>query len=354
MRLIHTTTYRFREFNDRDAPPYAILSHTWGDEEVTFQDMARGLLTRTSGGKKTAQTCRLASEMGIEYAWVDTCCIDKSSSAELTETINSVFEYYARADICFVYLADLATETSFQHGIGDCRWIRRGWTLQELIAPKKINFYDQNWNFRDAKHERLGRELSAATEIPVGLLLMQVPISQYSIAQRLSWAARRETTRLEDTAYCLLGLLEVNMPLIYGEREMAFQRLQEEVINRTNDLTIFAWNPTPPDLKHEYCTIFASSPAAFHEFRNAKSFPIWGFNNAEFSLTNKGLRMENTLIRTSIVPAGGRDKCPYALLVGGLVEDGCVGRSFASPSKKLGPAFMPASLETFFSLRSKT
>jgi hypothetical protein len=137
MRLINTTTLQLEDFTLRDVPPYAILSHTWGADEVTFQDMkaCKPDLNTEHGYTKIVETCRLALEQGLGYAWVDTCCIDKSSSAELTESINSMFGYYARSSICFAYLVDLQPGMS-EESMHACRWFTRGWTLQELIAPR--------------------------------------------------------------------------------------------------------------------------------------------------------------------------------------------------------------------------
>jgi len=296
-------------------PPYAILSHTWETDEVTFQDMASPYLPPKSGYTKITETCRLALEMDIEHAWVDTCCIDKSSSAELTESINSMFQWYENAAVCYVYLADLHPGTEFRDGIDKCRWINRGWTLQELIAPRNVYFYDRAWTLRGVKGI-FGRELSDATGIPVEILFMQHKISQYSVAQRISWASRRDTTRVEDAAYCLLGVLGVNIPLIYGEGSMAFRRLQEEVVKRNNDLTVFAWNPTQSEHISEHCSLLAASPAAFIHSRDIVPWKIYHYN-PEFAITNKGLRVEDYLYG---IPASTSDEqqtgSEYVLLVG--------------------------------------
>jgi hypothetical protein len=143
MRLINTSTGRFEEFIGRNIPKYAILSHTWEEEEVSFKDTSDPSCKSKKGYSKIAMTCRLAAEAGLGYAWVDTCCIDKSSSAELTEAINSMFQWYGRAAICYVYFSDMVPSASLETGLQGCRWFTRGWTLQELIAPKKIDFFDQ-------------------------------------------------------------------------------------------------------------------------------------------------------------------------------------------------------------------
>ncbi|KAK0634270.1 heterokaryon incompatibility protein-domain-containing protein [Bombardia bombarda] len=295
MRLINAQTLQFDEFFEPSIPGYVILSHTWDDGEVTFQDMAT--TTRPipkKGYRKVIETCFLARQMGIGYVWVDTCCIDKTSSAELTESINSMFRWYKNALVCVAHLADLEASVELKDGIAKCRWSTRGWTLQELIAPQIIIFYDKNWCERGSKDD-FCEELSAATQVPESVLLDPDLISKYSIAQRMSWASERATTRTEDMAYCLFGIFEVNMPLIYGEGgTRAFQRLQKEIIKYSNDTTIFAWNPTAAELSHEHCLIFASCPKAFTGSHSIIPRSMQDYN-PEFSITNKGLRIQDRL-----------------------------------------------------------
>ncbi|GJC85165.1 vegetative incompatibility protein HET-E-1 [Colletotrichum liriopes] len=252
MRLLHTTRLEVVYFA-ADVPPYAILSHTWDDEEVTFQDVqSSGTAKQMRGYAKLEESCSLASGEGFEYIWVDSCCIDKTSSAELSEAINSMFRWYREAQICYAYLSDVSsmrfslrlTDTqdvySIAEDIRSSRWFTRGWTLQELIAPKGIHFYNQNWSFigtRDDSAEVLATVTSIPESILIGGELSWTPINQ-----RMHWAASRQTTRPEDIAYCLLGIFDVHMPLIYGEgRQKAFRRLQEEIIKTSEDLTIYLW-----------------------------------------------------------------------------------------------------------------
>ncbi|KAE9371714.1 HET-domain-containing protein, partial [Stipitochalara longipes BDJ] len=231
MRLLDTKTLELREFFMSDVPPYAILSHTWSDDEVTFQEMSSPTRSSKKGFDKIAKTCRLARWDGVDFAWVDTCCIDKSSSAELSEAINSMYQWYLNADYCYIYLEDLdpnlPTNARPEEWLPHCRWLTRGWTLQELLAPKiakNVKFFDMDWRYRGTKLN-LGDALSEYTGIPLSVLTGGIAPSRYSVASRMSWAARRRTTRLEDTAYCLLGLFDVNMPLLYGEGTKAFRRL---------------------------------------------------------------------------------------------------------------------------------
>lgn len=176
---------------------------------------------------------KLAADAGIRYAWVDTCCIDKSSSAELTEAINSMYRWYQRSAICYAYLSDLSPSDSLNIALPSCRWFTRGWTLQELIAPTEMRFFDRSWIDRGSK-ESLCTKLSAITAIDTKVLRHELPLSSIAIAQRMSWAAKRETTRIEDRSYSLFGLFGVH-------KETAFRRLQEEIIKSTLDMSIFAW-----------------------------------------------------------------------------------------------------------------
>lgn len=233
-------------------PPYAILSHTWGDGEATFQDFADPkAAVLAKGFAKIKYTCRRARQNGMGYAWVDTCCIDKTSSAELTEAINSMFQWYASSAVCYAYLADLgpndAVDTAKPASEFACsRWFTRGWTLQELIAPQIVKFYDRDWKFRGTK-AGLSRAVSAVTGIDEEVLRDSSTLFGIPVARKMSWAAGRQTTRLEDIAYSLLGIFNMNMAMLYGEGEKAFIRLQEEIVKETNDLTIFAWQAVKTD-----------------------------------------------------------------------------------------------------------
>lgn len=240
MRLIHGETLRLEEFTDNHIPPYAILSHTWGLEEVTFHEMKvdlpkearRSLISdsKEESYRKIEYCCAQASKDGLTYSWVDTCCIDKSSSSELSEAINSMFRWYSNAAICYAYLSDVSLTTK---GI-QSRWFSRGWTLQELIAPRNIKFYTMKWEFIGTK-QSLCKSIAGITGIDEETLLDPTSLSSASVGHKMSWAAKRQTTRTEDVAYCLMGIFDVNMPLLYGEGEKAFIRLQEEIIKENDD-----------------------------------------------------------------------------------------------------------------------
>lgn len=296
MRLINTNTRAFEEFNGRSIPQYAILSHTWEEDEITFKDMECGSARylEKKGYRKIEMTCRLAAAEGLRYAWIDTCCIDKSSSAELTESINSMFRWYKRSAKCYVYLSDLevGSDQPWQPRLEHCRWWTRGWTLQELIAPSQVDFFDQEWSFCSAKKDCLDI-LSAISGVSVDILRHARPLSSVSVAQRMSWTAKRQTTRIEDTAYCLLGIFGINMPLLYGEEEKAFLRLQEEILKTQMDLSILAWTMPGPeyDRKDEvhYAGALAQSPSWFHQ--SAHLTHLADQIVLEFSISNKGIQL---------------------------------------------------------------
>ncbi|PWY73415.1 HET-domain-containing protein, partial [Aspergillus eucalypticola CBS 122712] len=279
MRLINVQTYRLEEFSEEQLPPYAILSHTWGSDqdEVSFRDITKRSTERASANHwpiKFEGCCEQAAKDDLEYVWIDTCCIDKSNSVELSEAINSMFRWYRKARICYAYLSDVTDESveANPHMVSEfsgSRWFKRGWTLQELLAPRNVQFYNATWTLLGSKTDmKILRLIQKETGIP-RLFLRGEALTNASIAQRMSWASGRTTKRKEDIAYCLLGIFGIMMPMIYGEGDRAFIRLQEELIKRTRDASIFAWglpSETPAPVHFEDITsagLFATSPADF-------------------------------------------------------------------------------------------
>ncbi|KAE9364765.1 HET-domain-containing protein, partial [Stipitochalara longipes BDJ] len=281
MRLINTRTGLLEDFIGDNIPVYAILSHTWEEDEISFQEFQRftdpdfahdpkTILGRAKAGYIKIQGCvQLAISKRIPYIWVDTCCIDKTSSADLTESINSMYQWYADSKVCFAYLVDVE---AYEHGVKrhaweESRWFTRGWTLQELIAPREVEFYCHSWRFLGTK-DSLSHKLSKVTGIHTKVLRSN-DLSSISVAQKMFWASQRRTTRKEDMAYCLLGLFDINMPLLYGEGESAFLRLQEHIAASSTDHSIFAWGvPARGAVGEElrsYRGIFARSPADFSQ-----------------------------------------------------------------------------------------
>jgi len=247
MRLINVDTYKVDEFFGDRIPPYAILSHCWVDgEEVSFQDIQNLNEAKLKRGfNKIKECCRQAKDEGLSYAWVDTCCIDKTSSAELSEAINSMFAWYSASEVCYAYLEDVESRDAFEKRIDrffvDIRWFSRGWTLQELIAPFELVFFTKNWD-RAGSRDLFQSAIHRITGIPPGVLDRSVALEDISAATRMKWASRRTTSRQEDQAYCLLGIFDVRIPLLYGEGGLAFQRLQEEILRVTHDQTIFLYD----------------------------------------------------------------------------------------------------------------
>ncbi|KEF63732.1 uncharacterized protein A1O9_01710 [Exophiala aquamarina CBS 119918] len=247
MRLLNTLTLELVEFFESDIPEYAILSHTWESEEIAFKEMKGRSPTcqQKKGYQKIQSACAYANKNGYQYIWIDTCCIDKRSSSELSEAINSMYRWYEDAKICYAYLTDVPSDDRIQDAdshFRNSRWFTRGWTLQELIAPQTVHFISQDWKFIDTR-VCLRMLISEITSIPVICLRDPALCAYTSIATRMSWASGRNCSRGEDSAYCLLGLFNVNMPLLYGEGDVkAFVRLQEEVIKTSDDRSIFIWS----------------------------------------------------------------------------------------------------------------
>jgi hypothetical protein len=304
MRLLHAERIQPISFDGNIIPPYAILSHTWEGDEVSFQDIHSPDAAFKAGYAKIRHACQETVRRGLEYVWVDTCCIDKTSSAELSEAINSMFRWYQEATICFAYLSDVPDGTdvdSPESVFSRSRWFSRGWTLQELLAPRELEFFSSNWRRLGSKNV-LSKQTSDITGVGEGFIIRVNRLSEASIAKRMSWASRRKTTRTEDLAYCLLGIFGINMPLLYGEGERAFIRLQEEIMKTSDDQTLFAWeyedSATRSQLRRFTYSPFARSPAVF---KNSGQFIPDELNETTtpYAITNKGLQINLPIISLS-------------------------------------------------------
>lgn len=285
---------KLEEFCGANIPKYAILSHTWGDDELSFQDFEQPHASTEPGYHKIQDTAVLVRETtpSVNYIWIDTCCIDKSNSSELSEAINSMFRWYKESVVCYAYLSDLSPEVSTEHGMPGCRWFTRGWTLQEPIAPKTLIFYDKSWSKRGSKRS-LGSLIRNITGIDEEILCESGSLPTCSVAMKMSWASGRNTTRIEDMAYCLLGIFDINMPLLYGEGHKAFLRLQEAIAEQTDDMSLFAWRPLRDNENGR--GIFARTPEEFKWCRHVRSLS-WAAEIADLTMTNKGLRIATRLI----------------------------------------------------------
>ncbi|KAK0620827.1 heterokaryon incompatibility [Immersiella caudata] len=219
-------------------PPYAILSHTWGSEEITFEDLRDGTGVDKRGWLKLEFCTDQARRDGFKHVWVDTCCIDKANSIELQAAINSMFKWYQNAGRCYVYL--LAGARLFRQS----RWFTRGWTLQELLAPQSVDFFTRERNRLGSRRD-LEEEIHTITKIPLSALRGD-DLSTFSIDERLGWLDGRQTTLPEDMAYCLLGILGVFMPVIHGETvENAKRRLLKEAHSLQKQLAVKNWRDSP-------------------------------------------------------------------------------------------------------------
>lgn len=285
MRLLSTEPHLlFKWFNvpgDVDGG-YAILSHVWQPSEQSFEE-AHGLTQELATldderlSFKVRECWRLAQAHGFCWIWVDAPCIDQRNSAEVAEAITSMYDWYAHASICFAHLpgpdvpADdiiRAPDSAFRRSV----YFTRGWTLQELLAPRNVIFVAKDWTVIGAKAD-FADVLEEITGIDNAVLTFDLSLAQVSVARRLSWASRRQTTRVEDKAYCLLGLFGIHMPLIYGEGDHAFVRLQQIILARIPDHSILAWSspsvqPSTGDPRQDMTASlppmpFARSPVAF-------------------------------------------------------------------------------------------
>jgi len=365
MRLLNVKTKELEEFYESDIPAYAVLSPTWGKNELTFDGLRQFHINRAAnlgnfpkgipgidaasgasrqqqftklenqhsrsyrslesegvvklGSSKVDDCCEVAITYGCKYIWIDTCNIDKSSSAELSEAINSMFAWYKNAKVCFVYLADVRDADISSAEIDSSRWFTRGWTLQELLAPEMIAFYNCDWtpiaHLQRGLHEivskqeeedemRWAERLSGITGIP-NCYIRGMEISEAGVAMKMSWASKRITTRKEDEAYCLLGIFDVNMSLLYGEGGRAFMRLQEEIIRTSDDHSLFAWTEAAPRLRNgdgsgisrsrigsRHSSILAGSPSCFASSQG--TLPrrnTCAFVASHYSITNLGIQM---------------------------------------------------------------
>ncbi|EIW58446.1 HET-domain-containing protein, partial [Trametes versicolor FP-101664 SS1] len=250
LRVDDATLHQYQE--GKALPPYAILSHVWRGEEQSFQDVKTlsSATTHNMGSTfpqglspKILDFCVYARKRGYKWVWIDTCCIDKTSSAELSEALNSMYSYYAKADICFALLDDIRGDEDPREVTSTFRkssWFKRGWTLQELLAPHAVIFLSPLWQPIGTNHA-LADVIEQITNIDQAVLTHQLPLREVSVARRMSWASQRETTRIEDRAYSLMGIFNVFMPTVYGEGVRAFIRLQEEILKQLSDQSIFAW-----------------------------------------------------------------------------------------------------------------
>ncbi|KAF8854457.1 HET-domain-containing protein [Acephala macrosclerotiorum] len=339
MRLLNAKTLQLEDFvGDENVPKYAILSHTWGKDEISLQTWNNKDKETKGGFAKIKYCCDQAIRDNLEWTWIDTCCIDKSSSAELSEAINSMFRWYQNAVVCYAYLFDVPGHVNPAEDRSELvvsRWFKRGWTLQELLAPKNLIFFSSTWK-RIGTKEELYQPLADITGIEAETLQGE-DLQAVSVATRMSWAATRETTRTEDMAYCLLGIFDINMPLLYGEGKRAFFRLQEEILKANSDQSIFAWG-TSPIIKVEqflddemnklvnqssedlvidsrFGGLLADSPADFKHSQHIDALAHWrlekdGFKPKPPVIYNRGIHVELPVVEILCDPPKNERRPP--------------------------------------------
>ena len=364
MRLLNTTTGRFKSFPDPRAIRYAILSHVWvkpnrknpsRTSEQTYEEILKferetpsdePILDKLS--PKIQGACQIAREHDFPYIWIDTCCIDKSRSAEESEAINSMFEWYRHANICYALLDDVEDNSIVRaslstSGFRHSKWFRRGWTLQELLAPRHVLFVSSEWNVIGTKAE-LADEIAEVTLIRREILLGESKLEDIPVSERMSWASKRETTREEDEAYCLLGIFGIQMSPIYGEGRYAFIRLQEEILRHTADPTILTWglvalfkdhfsfpahHIVTPDTSEVYTEdsdsarsyLLALSPSSFESHSTTITMspqpiiPAFDIYSTDFTFTAHGIRTKLPLITIY-----DKNKKPYRLAMLGCKD----------------------------------
>ncbi|WAO95908.1 Hypothetical protein NCS54_01355600 [Fusarium falciforme] len=335
---------KIRLQRDTFVSDYAILSHRWGkpEDEVSYEDMLVGGYEHKQGYAKLVGCCKQARGDGLHHVWVDTCCINKSSSAELSESITSMFAYYERAKVCYAFLDDVSFEPGYATGrppklFAQSAWFTRGWTLQELIAPKHVKFFDQSWYFLGYKTDKhLLHVIENATNVDSIVLNVPATTKVMSIAKKMSWVSRRQTTRVEDMAYSLMGIFGVYMPPLYGEGTHAFIRLQEAIMKTSNDQTIFAWTSPPAgSLSYGFehvSTMLALSPRQFEDSSGFEplshgehnKFLAMGGCKLDYATTNSGLAIRLPLFRIHAVEGlyaaflactESKDRVPSAILL---------------------------------------
>jgi len=263
MLLLSTLTYELHNAEDEEVtknPQYAILSHRWSEPktEITFRTLnpadLRGFTLQTPSAKKIRGACAKARERKppLAWLWIDTCCIDKSSTVEETRSINSMFEWYRKATVCYTYLNDVVCpprgdqtfkrqqQQGSQPRGQESVWFERGWTLQELLTPQSMEFYDVEWKFMGTRAD-LADDLQRVTGIDKRYLTGHSSFREASVATKMSWMAGRVTKEVEDIAYSMLGLFNVNLTPLYGEGCKAFMRLQRAILESSTDESIFAW-----------------------------------------------------------------------------------------------------------------
>ena len=333
-----------------DVTRFAILSHTWERGELSYEDLHGqndlsgshlGLQDSDRDGgrqrsfEKLHNFCDIAEEYGTEFAWADNVCIDKSSSAELDESIRSMFSWYRNAAICIVYLAQTNDLRDFAHD----RWFTRGWTLQELLAPRRLKFYSKRWHrlteflndkisaedVRRLNNQSLTRQLDLLSDAilkAAGLVMQHVRdfvpgIRHPSLPERMQWIARRATTREEDESYSLMGIFNVSISIAYGEgRERAFFRLYQAILEVGYERDWLLWTGRSVSPSIHPSRMIPSSPKCYLtwnvNFRRdtPEGRMVSALENEPLGLTNVGLPMKILFVPVHVREPGKFSRYP--------------------------------------------
>ncbi|KAI0800038.1 hypothetical protein C8Q74DRAFT_387419 [Fomes fomentarius] len=337
IRLLNTRTGEFHFAKDLQEIQYAILSHVWSEDgEQSYNDLLSihhtvhveraatpdlpqdAILQRTSS--KIQQACARALSDGFEFIWIDFCCIDTSNETEVSDAVNSAYAWYGGSAMCYAYLEDVdpednicAPDSQFRRS----RWHTRMWTLPELIASKHLTFLASDWRPLGTKHA-LARVVKEISGVDSGILSHDIPLSSVSVACRMSWAAKRLTSRKEDEGYALMGLFGVKMAVTYEEGALAFFRLQEEILKLDSDQSLFVWDTSPSASTEEQAgalppaydesrhMLFAPCPAAFARSAGVKVVAL----NAVPGRRHRGSRDDQAFPTYVSTPDGLRATLP--------------------------------------------
>lgn len=256
MRLLNVYSLEFSNFQPQMLPPYAAASHRWNispDFEVSLRDFREGRASSKPGFQKLQSFCNFVKTQlkDIQWLWMDTCCINQENHHEVSKAVNSMFKWYQSATVCLAYLADVTDNRLDASG---SEWFRRGWTLQELLAPELVIFLSRDW--RVIGHKGTARisetcssvapelgpslieDVAKLTHIPEEVLICYEASKKYTSEVKLQWRGERKTTEPEDRAYCMLGIFGVTMSLIYGEGESEALRRMLKKLSRQQDTAI--------------------------------------------------------------------------------------------------------------------
>ncbi|CAJ0554667.1 Ff.00g131800.m01.CDS01 [Fusarium sp. VM40] len=259
-RFINVETIQLHTFSAGDVRlgarfEYATLSHTWGQHEATYQEWDDAQTRQSDGIKKIRDACKVVKEsLGLQWLWIDTCCINKADEDEVYQAVNKTFSLYQGSTVCLAYLSDVPTANTdnnelLSSQVRNSRWFTRGWTLPELLAPKQLIFYAADWTVLGQRDDSLAELISEVTNIDQAYLSGRRDVQQASVSKRMSWMSNRRTTRAEDMVYCMLGILDIEMDIHYGEgKGEAMGRLIEEIEQKARDKKD---SPKPPPLDPE-------------------------------------------------------------------------------------------------------